>query len=162
MPLRNCRSSLSLLHQPLQVFSNSFGVGAHIASSYPRHGAYIDAATFVRRGNTDDNVIFEAEPECCVGCLDAPVSRVRIDNRPAHLAGCLKGLVEGLGRGHAERSGNQVWIGGTLLCRNVRASVFGWIGCVLSNGENRDKDRRILCVGCDVVDGRYPLGGPPP
>ena len=64
------------LHQSLQVFSNSFGVGAHVASAHPRHRAHVDTAALVRRGNANDNVIFEAEPEGRVSSLDTSLSRV--------------------------------------------------------------------------------------
>src|SRR4030042_2151490 len=75
------------LLQLFQIFSNSSGIHPHITFSHPRDRTYVNLASVISRGNANDDVIFEAEPECGVRRLNASLGRVRVYNHPAHLAG---------------------------------------------------------------------------
>jgi hypothetical protein len=128
---------------------------ADVALAYPRDRTHVNAAAFQTRAEAHDNVILESKPGSCVGGFDSQRCRFGRHNFPPHVLRCLQSIGICRNRCSTHEARIQVGISLLLLHGKIRSTVFGRVVRARTQRQNGDEERRIFCIGGDVVDVRH-------
>lgn len=146
------------LHDLSKVGLNPSSVGADIAFPDSGNRSRIDPAAMNGRHHTHHNVIFKTKPERRIGRLDASLVLIAVHDLPPHRTGLFQGFGERFRLRRDQEKRTEIGIGLLLLCGHLWTTVLDGIGHISPQRQDRHKGRRVLRIGCDVMDRRDVLG----